>query len=170
MYINKQRPALLDILRHVQFFACREDSWSFQMSFVVFLYFVELSIELPLDLHQMLQRCAVSQLLMSLLVMSCGKSRDVFLKRGCTDQFILISHYLTCYTIQTKILFSTELDNTDSTWSLETVFPFCLLSICFFCEHFTFCFSIVRRLDGEILRKYQHPDPAYGCDWSLVDK
>ncbi|CAK8683632.1 unnamed protein product [Clavelina lepadiformis] len=29
---------------------------------------------------------------------------------------------------------------------------------------------VVRRMDGQIVRTYKHPLPAFGCDWSLIEK
>nr|CAB3267685.1 WD repeat-containing protein 17 [Phallusia mammillata] len=31
-------------------------------------------------------------------------------------------------------------------------------------------YCVVRRMDGEELKRFQHPDEAVGCDWSIVDK
>ena len=36
-------------------------------------------------------------------------------------------------------------------------------------ERFVNC-SVVRHVDGEVVIKYRHPAPVYGCDWNPNNK
>ena len=31
-------------------------------------------------------------------------------------------------------------------------------------------FSVVRQVDGTLVKRYKHPGPVYGCDWSLNNR
>ena len=31
-------------------------------------------------------------------------------------------------------------------------------------------YSVVRLVNGEVLQKYKHPAPVFGCDWSPTNK
>lgn len=33
-----------------------------------------------------------------------------------------------------------------------------------------FIFSVVRQVDGTLVKRYKHPGPVYGCDWSLNNR
>ena len=35
-----------------------------------------------------------------------------------------------------------------------------------FCYILVISYSIVRMIDGTVVKKYKHPAPVYGCDWS----
>ena len=43
---------------------------------------------------------------------------------------------------------------------------FCKLKYVFIC----FFFSIVRQVDGTLVKRYKHPGQVYGCDWSLNNR
>ena len=36
--------------------------------------------------------------------------------------------------------------------------------------HFFSIFSVVRQVDGTLVKRYKHPGPVYGCDWSLNNR
>lgn len=37
-------------------------------------------------------------------------------------------------------------------------------------QPFWFVFSIVRKLDGIVVKRYEHPANVYGCDWNPKNK